>query len=124
MNLLALKDWLGDEGKPVPTLHAAERAVICVSGNNGKPCPMNCEPRWWERWIKEPIAQAIKEQLEVKHQMRIGVIVEDELNMCKACGCCLKLKVHTPIQYIKSHLTADQIAKMPTYCWQRKEIEK
>jgi hypothetical protein len=123
MSLGALKEWLGDEGVPVAPHQSYGRAKVCVSGNDGKPCSLNVSPKWWERFFKEPVAEKIREHLEVKHSMRINTVHDGELHMCRACGCCLELKVHVPIQYIKKHITPEELSKMPAFCWIKKELE-
>lgn len=116
----ALTDWLGDEGRAVHPLISEARGKICVTGNQGEPCPRNCEPNWWDR-VKSKIADWIKRELEIKHTMKLETAWDPELHMCGVCGCCLQLKVHTPSKYI--HLTKDQNAKTPAYCWMRLEKE-
>lgn len=115
-----LRDWLGD-GSPVHPIVAEARASRCTTGNNGNPCPMNVEPNWWDR-VKNDIAEWIRYELELKNRMDLKVPQEEQLSMCGACGCCLKLKVWTPIKHIKDHLAPEKLAKTPTYCWMRAEI--
>lgn len=117
-----LKDWLGDGGIPVSSRLAEQRANACVFGNGGTHCPKNVEPNWWDRH-KNRIALAIREQLAVKHQLGMFVSKESEIGMCRQCGCCLKLKVWTPIGYVKEHLTDDEVETLPSFCWMKTEIE-
>ncbi len=116
-----LRDWLGD-GTPVHPMVAEARSKRCTEGLNGKPCPMNVEPGWWDR-VKSEIANWIRYELELKNQMDLKVPQESKLHMCGACGCCLPLKVWTPIKHIKDHLPADKLNKTPSYCWMRVEIQ-
>ena len=55
-----LKDWWGGSLNPVSQSQADHRSISCVRGNNGKKCPRNKEPKWWERHLKLPVAKAIK----------------------------------------------------------------
>jgi hypothetical protein len=119
--LALLKDWLGEGGKTVDPVQADIRAHVCYNGNNGEPCPRNKEPNWWER-VKSAIALTIRDQLELKSRMQLKVHREESIHMCSACGCCLKLKVWTPIEHIKSHLSVEQFNRTVPYCWMRKEI--
>lgn len=119
--LALLTDWLGAGGHPVSQIHAEHRADACVHGNDGKPCPLNKEPGWWDR-VKSSIANTIKMQLEMKQHLKLHVSSEEGLAMCAACGCCLKLKVWTPIEHIKAHTSPENIAKTPSYCWMRTEM--
>jgi hypothetical protein len=118
-----LKEWLGDGGKVVPQEKADSRALACTRGNGGNPCPRNIAPRWWNV-VKHESADAIKRHLALKHSLKIYTPSDDSLHMCGDCGCCLSLKVHVPIEYIKSHTTPEQLAKYKEkpWCWQGKEL--
>ena len=117
-----LNDWIGEGGQPVSSMRSEHRAAACVSGNQGQPCPFNVEPGWWER-VKSSIAQTIQAELELKHHLELRQPLDDGLHMCSICGCCLKLKVWTPIQHIQAHTSSEMLDKMPGYCWQKREIK-
>lgn len=119
--LEALHDWLGSAGVPAHPIVAQGRADRCTKGNDGEPCPMNAAPLWWEK-AKEAVADWIRKELEIKNNMRLHVAAEEQLNMCKACGCCLPLKVWAPRDVIKEHTTKTVIDKTPSYCWMRAEL--
>jgi len=122
--LAALRDWLGDTGEPVHSMVAEIRARPCVEGNDGKPCPMNKAPRWWNlpQNVKNLAARWIRKELELKGHMRLAVPQEKRLHMCKACGCCLRLKVWVPRLLIREHTTPKVIDQTPSYCWLRREL--
>lgn len=111
-----LRDWLGKKGIPVAKELAESRAMICVS------CPKNVEPNWWDRVLNR-IALMIRHQLELKHEMGLWVSKEGDINMCQACGCCLRLKVHVPLEHIKDHTSDEVLRAMPDFCWIRKELD-
>ncbi len=116
-----LDDWLGVGANPVP-LHQAElRASTCLSGRGGRPCQYNRAPNWWQRFVTDPIAKAIRGHLEVKNGIGLRVEKEESLHMCSRCGCCLALKVHVPIEHIKAHHKPEY--QLPAWCWQLKEME-
>ena len=118
-----LVDWLGNGGKPVAHELAEKRAAVCTALRySDKACPFNVEPRWWERF-KMKVAEVIKDQLAIKNKMGVWVSVESELNMCKACGCCLPLKVHVPIEHIRDHTRPETFQKFPSWCWITKELQ-
>jgi hypothetical protein len=117
----ALADWLGDAGVPVDPLVAEFRAARCVSGKNGQPCPLNRSPNWWEK-VKHVVADWIKMELELKNNMKLEVTCEQRLHMCKASGCCLRLKVWAPAKHLKTHISRETLDKTPDYCWMRKEL--
>jgi len=116
-----LNDWLGEGGAPVPLHQAEQRSGECLYGNNGKPCPHNRAPKWWERMFKDPIAHEIRKQLEIKNQIGLKLSKEDDLHMCDQCGCCISLKAHVPIKHIKAHHNPDHA--YPDWCWIKKEME-
>ena len=117
----ALADWLGDPGLPVHQMVAEFRSERCATGNDGKPCPLNVEPNWWDR-VKTQIALWIRRELELKHGMGLRVANEEKIHMCKSCGCCLRLKVWTPKSHLQKHITKESLEHNPDYCWLRKEL--
>lgn len=120
--LAAIKDWLG-EGGHVAQAQADHRSLACLRGGpDGSPCPHNVHARWWES-AKNPVADAIKAQLEIKERVRLSTPFDAHLKMCKACGCCIQLKVHAPIHHIKAHTPEETLSKFPAFCWIRREIE-
>lgn len=120
-----LKDWFGDGGVPVSQIHSEHRADACVHGNGGQPCSLNRAANWWNLHenAKNAVAQTIRSELELKNHLSLHVSSEDELHLCAACGCCLKLLVWTPAWRLKEHTTPEQLAMMPSFCWKKKEIE-
>lgn len=122
VGMALIKDWLG-EGGHVSQAVADHRSLACLRGGpDGTECPHNKAPKWWE-FAKGEIAETIRRQLEVKEKVRLSTPFEDKLHMCSVCGCCLKLKIHTPIKHIKNHMKAEVFEKLPVFCWQRTEIE-
>lgn len=120
---LTLADWLGDGGVPVTPELAESRSMACVYGKCGGKCHLNVAPNWWQRF-KNTIAMAIRFQLALKHKLGLFVSKENDLAMCRRCGCCLRLKVWTPIGYIKSHLTDGDLEALPSWCWMKQEINQ
>lgn len=114
--LALLHDWLGAGGVPVLASTAEARAQVCLW------CPENRAPKWWET-AKDKVAEVIRGQLEIKNQMRLELAGEDGLGMCRACGCCLKLKPWVPMQHIIAHTDAKTMAKFDPGCWILKEIQ-
>lgn len=116
-----LSDWLGGTGEPVHQMVADFRSARCLSGNDGKPCPLNVAPNWWDK-VKSEIAEWIRHELELKNKLNLRVPQEENLHVCKACGCCIRLKIWTPTVHLREHVTKEQINKTPDYCWLRKEL--
>lgn len=115
-----LADWLGT-GEPVHQMVAEFRSARCVAGDEGKPCPMNIAPNWWDT-VKSSIAEWIRHELELKNKLELRVAQEENLHMCKACGCCLRLKVWVPATHLHDHIPKKQLQQTPSYCWMRKEL--
>lgn len=118
---LVLADWLGSGGKPVLAFQAESRALTCLVGNNGKPCPFNVQPLWWEK-AKGSIAAAIRDHVAIKNELALKVTREDELHMCRKCGCCLRTKVWVPMEHVRKVLDRKTIEELPSYCWMRTEL--
>jgi len=111
-----LLDWLGEGGKVVPQKVADHRARICFK------CDYNVSPRWWEK-SKTKIAHWIRAQLEIKHDMKLRAAHEDDLNMCKICGCLTKLKVWVPASHILEHTSVKTMREFPEWCWIPREAK-
>jgi hypothetical protein len=110
-----LADWLGGGCKPVAQELADKRAAVCAT------CPLNVAPLWWEKSV-EVAAMEMKRQLAARREMGLSVSVEKDLHMCRACGCCLPLKVHVPIEHIRPHTSLEQKTKFPSHCWLTHEL--
>lgn len=121
-----LADWLGGDGIAVEREHAIARAQACIHGNNGKVCPQNYIPRWWNLhdMAKDTVATSIRNQIELKDSIGMMLPDESEIGTCRVCGCNLPLKVWTPIEYLKEHLQPEQLQKYPAWCWQKQEAER
>ena len=111
----ALVSWLGAGGQPVSIEKAEHRASFCVG------CPLNTHGKWWEN-AKTPIAAMIRKILALKAHQKLSVSQEEQLFMCSACGCALRLKVFAPIKHISDNLTPEMLDKLDENCWIRKEL--
>jgi hypothetical protein len=118
-----LLDWLGSGGKPVSNELANQRAEVCA--NRGPDpdhpgqflkCPQN-QAGEWTKWFTVPAAAVIQRQIEKRHEMKLETAYDSTLGICAACSCPLKLKVHTPIEHIKSKMPEEQRAKLDNLCW-------
>ena len=118
-----LAEWFGEGGEPVPRQLAADRANICRCIHDFESCENNTAANWWQTHLSDPIAQVITTMLEFKNKTDIHLpdYVETDLGMCKICGCCLKLKVWTPIKHIANHTSIEQLAQYPSFCWIKRE---
>ena len=110
-----LASWLKD-GAPVVSPELAEqRGEICSK------CPLNTQSAWWEKISKDPIADTIREWIQIKDKMQIGVKAEQDLGMCRACGCCIRLKIWEPLHYILEHTSPEMMDKYIPECWVKTE---
>ena len=105
-----LLKWLGDGGNPVHNAEAERRAVICAV------CPRN-DRGDWTRFFTVPAAEMIRKQIEAAKSINLTTTKDAELNVCDACGCPLKLKVHVPLPYILKHTSPEEMGKFHEDCW-------
>lgn len=114
--VVTLADWLGTDGKPVASGLAEERASICAT------CPQNKKGDLISFFVK-PVADLIRKQLEERKELKLSTSKDADLNVCDACGCPIKLKVHVPLRFIKSHIKSPEFNKLDPRCWILKEQE-
>jgi hypothetical protein len=105
-----LRDWLGDGAVPVPNEQAERRAEVCAG------CPRNAKGDW-TAWFTEPVAALIRQQLSIRSDLSLSTPFDARLNVCEACGCPLKLKVHVPLNHITAHLSDEVKEKLEARCW-------
>lgn len=112
-----LQSWIESGALPVTKDKAASRAAICAA------CPKNTQGDFTS-WFTKPAAGAIKSQLEKLQERKLSTIYDEQLNICEVCLCPLKLKVHTPIEYIKEQLAEPVLKDLQAApnCWIPREI--
>lgn len=111
-----LTEWLGAGGVPVAPELAESRAAVCVV------CPLN-QGGDWLSWFTAPVAAFIRAQLNKREEMKLTTSHDAKLEICSACKCPLKLKVHVPLPYIANRIGADIRAKLDPNCWITKELK-
>lgn len=112
-----LNEWI-DSGEPaVPSELSRVRAITCSA------CPKNTAGDFTS-WFTKPAAGAIKMQIERMQERKLSTPVDDKLNVCDVCLCPLKLKVHTPLKYIKSNMSELVLADLQKVekCWIVQEL--
>lgn len=107
------KDWLGEGGQVTDPKTAQRRANTCQTCSLNKVLPLEM--------LTLPAALAIKAQLGVKNKLGLRVDGEKKLKSCDLCGCQLRLQIWLPQDKIESHLTEDEIRRMPSFCWKIKK---
>jgi hypothetical protein len=100
------KQWIG-AGRS-PSLHAQERADICVACPHNKPV-VECVK------VTTFMEQALRAQLELKTQMKLATSQDNNLLVCELCGCFMKVKVHVPLDIARAN-TPDWKGFIKT-CW-------
>jgi len=115
----SLVEWIDSGADPVSPEHALSRAIIC-SG-----CSLNSSGDL-TKWFTIPAAELIKRQVERMQVRKLTTPRDDLLNLCTACHCPLKLKVHVPIEWIEKRITISQVALMKgnPLCWIVKELSQ
>lgn len=114
-----LSDWI-DSGEPaVPQEQSTARAAVC------KACTRFNGKGDFTRWFTAPAAESIRRQLEKVRDRQLATPHDEDINVCEACLCPLKLKVHTPIHFIKAHTSAEVLAEMSQNpdCWIVRELK-
>lgn len=109
-----LRDWLGSDGKPVSTELSEARASVCET------CPQNTKGDWLSLFTK-PVSNIILAQIAERNRMKLATSKDAALGLCEACGCPLKLKVHVPLSFIKSHMQPTESSNLDPRCWILKE---
>ena len=112
-----LNAWL-DSGEPaVEKSQSESRAKVCVA------CPLNGDGDL-TKWFTMPAATAIRKQLEKVQERKLTTSVDAKLGICSGCLCPMRLKVHTPMKFIKPQVNDQMIdaLRKGKDCWVLKEL--
>lgn len=108
-----LLDWLGGGGRAVPKEQAEKRAAVCTV------CPQNRDGDWTTIFT-QPVSEMLRLQLGIKNDLKLATSRDDQLHVCTACSCPLKLKVFTPINHIVDNMdyaTKARLQPSDPVCW-------
>jgi hypothetical protein len=107
-----LAEMFGNEG-PVQKELAEKRALICVK------CPVHekADGDWIFKLFTGPAANAVKSMLSVIKGAKLETSVDSQLEVCGACGCPAKTKVHAQLHHILKHMPEDAKAALDQHCW-------
>lgn len=111
-----IAEWEIAGGRLVPQELAYARARTCAARPDGAKCPKNGKGDL-TRWFTVPAARLIQLQLESRNNMKIHTELDENLGVCEACSCPLKLKVHCPIEIILSKMPPEDKAQLDPGCW-------
>lgn len=105
-----LVEWIASGAEAVPAEQANKRAEICVV------CPLN-EKGDFSRWFTKPVSEAIRTTLNLRRRMNFSTPSDDKLNICAACLCPLRLKVHLPLAKFFDKMTPESKDALDSKCW-------
>jgi hypothetical protein len=107
-----LTEWVESREDAVGAEEALRRAQICAQ------CPKNSQSDLTS-WFTIPAAELIKRQVEKSQARHLSTPQDDNLNICTACYCPLKLKVWVPLDWIKKRLSPEQTLRLKDgkNCW-------
>lgn len=105
-----LVEWLASGAEAVPLPTSNERARICSD------CPQNGHGDF-TKWFTMPVTEAIRAELNRRRDFNLTTPYDTRLGVCEACLCPLKLKVHMPIDIIRSKMDPDTRATLDPRCW-------
>ncbi len=110
-------EWIDSGAPPVAKETSEIRASTCAK------CPKNGKGDFTS-WFTKPASEVIGKQIERINGMKLTTSVDATLNVCEVCLCPLKVKVHTPMTFIKAHMSPDTLAELRQVpnCWIPKEI--
>lgn len=112
--------WERSGDKPVEQEHANLRANTCFI------CPQNGTGDL-TKWFTIPAAELIRLHIQRLHDLKLETPYDHGLGVCKACSCPLKLKVHTPLQFVLGALNDEILAELQPAsprCWILEEKER
>lgn len=112
-----LNDWLDSGEPPVDSATSEIRASACAK------CPRNGKGGF-DSWFTRPASEMIKKQLERITGMKLQTTHDAQINICEICLCPLKVKVHTPVKFVRSHTKPEVMAELRAVpgCWVPKEV--
>lgn len=109
-----LMEWEESGLPPVVRELAETRAGICAD------CPKNEKGKSLSEWFTVPVADMARRRFQRLHELNLTTASDAELNVCTACLCPLKLKVHSPGELILKRLKPEQRAELNQSnprCW-------
>lgn len=109
-----LAEWLGAGMEPVGKVQAEQRSERCLK------CPLHEKEDWFEA-VTGAIADFILGVRRLIHDADMHIEKEQDLHVCGACGCDLRLKIWVPLEHINRQTDNETRAKLHHECWQLTE---
>jgi len=113
-----IHEWI-ESGEPAVAQELANsRALKCSQ------CPKNGKGSW-EEWFTRPASEVIKRQVEMLSARKLSTPYDDKIQACLVCYCPLRLKVFSPIKFIKAHTSNEVLNDLEAVpgCWVVKEMK-
>jgi len=105
-----LFEWEESKTEPVANELAAKRAEICVR------CPKN-DPEHMSKYFTTAVSEMLRKKLQRLHEMKLTTVHDQQLGICAACFCPLKLKVFCPFDLIEKHIRQEDRPQLDPQCW-------
>ena len=106
-----LLEW-EESGLPPSSPDISERrAGVCVT------CPKNNPEKTLFDYFTVKASEMIRKRFERLFSLGLKTSVDEKLNVCEACLCPLRLKVHSPRELIDKRIKPEQRAELHPNCW-------
>lgn len=102
--------------KPVTKDEAEGRAAICAGHSPETRCPQNKKGSFKD-WFVASVAKGLTELVALMNSQNLTTTRDKDLGTCAACSCPMAAKVWVPLEVIKKHMPAGDVAKLDPRCW-------
>lgn len=108
--VVSLAEWFGEGAQPVERNLAEKRAQVCSK------CPLNKKGDYGN-WFTKAVAEGIRNMAGAFRGLKINTVHDEQLGVCEACMCPMKLKVHVPLKHILSNTDKETMDAFDSNCW-------
>lgn len=103
-------EWIASGAEAVSPEQSERRAKHCLI------CPKHGKGDWTS-YFTVPAQMAIQKALNQKREWKLETSVDKELQVCEACLCPMRLKVHMPIAAILRNMPEESLQDLDPHCW-------
>jgi hypothetical protein len=111
-----LVEWIASGAQAVPPGQSSARAAACAA------CPLNRSGDLLS-WFTKPVSEAIRAAISLKNEWKLITPFDEQLGVCSACGCPMKLKVHVPTANIALGMSPAELSELHSSCWIPQELK-